>query len=190
MDPFPLFDEWFAEAKANEPSDPNAMALGTATKDGRPSVRIVLLKEHGPDGLIFYTNKHSRKGEELGANPHAAATFHWKSTYKQVRIEGPIEELPASANDAYFHSRDRDKQLAAAASDQSRPLPDRETFLTRIKTLEKQYPSGDLPRPDHWGGYRIVPERIEFWEGTQTRMHHRRLFVRSGEDWHEGLLYP
>ncbi|WP_343348212.1 pyridoxamine 5'-phosphate oxidase [Sphingomicrobium sp. XHP0239] len=190
MDPFPLFDEWYDEAKRAEPSDPNAMALGTATPDGRPSVRIVLLKDHGPEGFVFYTNKESRKGEELTANPRAAATFHWKSIYKQVRIEGRIDHVEAATADDYFRSRDRDKQLAAVASDQSRPLPDRETFLDRIDALERQYPSGDLPRPDYWGGYRLVPDRIEFWEGTQTRMHHRLLFVREGKDWTEGLLYP
>ncbi|MCJ7420828.1 pyridoxamine 5'-phosphate oxidase [Sphingomicrobium astaxanthinifaciens] len=190
MDPFHLFDDWFAEARAAEPADPNAMALATATPGGAPSVRIVLLKDHGPDGFVFYTNQHSRKGEELAANTRAALAFHWKSTYKQVRIEGRVEPVDAATADAYFQSRGRDKQLAAAASDQSRPLPSRQVFLDRIAALEARYPEGDLPRPAHWGGYRLVPERIEFWEGTPERMHHRILFTRSAEGWDEGLLYP
>ena len=191
MDPFPLFDEWYAEAKAAEPADPNAMALATADANGRPSCRIVLMKEHGPDGIVFYTNKHSRKGDELAANARAAATFHWKSTYKQVRFEGLIEDVADARADAYFASRGRDKQLAASASDQSRLLDDRQIFLDRIAALEARYPDGDLPRPDHWGGYRLVADRIEFWEGTQERMHHRQLFERRPDGaWQCGLLYP
>ena len=191
MDPFPLFDEWFAEAKAFEPADPNAMALATADADGRPSCRIVLMKQHGPDGIVFYTNKESRKGAELSTNARAAATFHWKSTYKQVRFEGLVEDVTDARADAYFASRGRDKQLAASASDQSRPLDDRQTFLDRIAELETRHPEGDLPRPAHWGGYRLVPDRIEFWEGTQERMHHRQLFERQPDgSWQCGLLYP
>lgn len=191
MDPFPMFDEWFAEAKANEPSDPNAMALATATPEGVPSVRIVLLKEHGTDGFVFYTNKHSRKGMELTANPRAALAFHWKSTYRQVRIEGRIEDVSDAEADVYFASRDRAKQLAAAASDQSRPLPSRDVFMEKIAALDERYARRDLPRPHDWGGYRLVPDAIEFWEGTQTRMHHRILCTRQpGGEWTEGLLYP
>ncbi|WP_265587836.1 pyridoxamine 5'-phosphate oxidase [Sphingomicrobium arenosum] len=190
MDPFQMFDDWFAEACAREPSDPNAMALATATPEGLPSVRIVLLKDHGPDGFTFYTNKQSRKGEELAANAHAALAFHWKSTYKQVRITGRIEHVDDATADAYFASRGRDKQLAATASDQSRPLPSRDIFLERIAALEEDYPEGDLPRPAHWGGFRLIPDAIEFWEGTPERMHHRILFTRTGSGWQEGLLYP
>ena len=189
-DPLNLFDRWFAQACETEESDPNAMALATADAEGRPSCRIVLLKDHGPDGFVFYTNKESRKGEDLAANPRAAATFHWKSSYRQVRIEGGVDHVDTDVATAYFQSRDRDKQLAASASDQSRPLPDRATFEKRVAALEERYPEGDLPKPDYWGGYRLTPERIEFWEGSQSRMHHRRLFLRTNEGWDEGLLYP
>lgn len=190
MNPFQLFDEWYAQAKASEPSDPNAMAVATATPDAIPSVRMVLLKDHGPEGFVFYTNLESRKGDELTANPRASLCFHWKSTYKQVRIEGRIEQVSDAEADAYFASRSRAKQLAATASRQSRPLPAFEKFEQEIAALDAKYAGRDLPRPDHWSGVRVIPDQIEFWEGTQERTHHRRLFVRDGDGWREGLLYP
>ena len=146
-DPFMLFEVWFAEAKESEPNDSNAMALATASPDGFPSVRMVLLKDHGSDGFVFYTNAESRKGEQIRANMRAALLFHWKSLRRQIRIEGPLEEVSAEMADAYFHSRARVSQIGSAASDQSRPLPDRQVYLDRVAALEEHYPEGNLPRP-------------------------------------------
>jgi len=189
-DPIALFDAWYAEAKAVEPNDPDAMALATASADGRPSVRIVLLKGYGPDGFTFYTNADSRKGEELSANPQASLLFHWKSLRRQVRIEGPVSEVTAAEADAYFATRGRDSQIGAWASDQSRPLDARETFERRCDEMRARFEGQDVPRPERWTGYRLVPERIEFWTDRPHRLHERRLFVRQGEGWEEGLLYP
>ncbi|HSG35799.1 MAG TPA: pyridoxamine 5'-phosphate oxidase [Sphingomonadaceae bacterium] len=189
-DPFALFDEWFAEALASEPNDPNAMALATATPEGAPSVRMVLLKGHGPDGFVFYTNAESRKGEEIRANPRAALLFHWKSLRRQVRIEGPLEEVSAEMADNYFHSRPRISQVGSAASDQSRPLDARSTYLARVAALEERYPQGDIPRPPHWTGFRLSPLAIEFWISRDFRLHERRRFTREGDDWASTLLYP
>ena len=189
-DPFQLFDQWFAEARASEPSDPEAMALATADAAGRPSVRMVLLKGHGPGGFVFYTNDTSAKGQQLAANPRAALLFHWKSLRRQVRIEGPVDRVPSAEADAYFASRSRDSQLGAWASDQSRPLESRQLFERRFEEMRHKYEGRDVPRPAHWGGYRVIPERIEFWTDRPHRLHERRLFVRDGEGWIEGLLYP
>lgn len=189
-DPIVLFDAWFAEAKSSEPNDPEAMALATASADGRPSVRMVLLKGHGLQGFDFYTNLGSRKGEELAANPHAALLFHWKSLRRQVRVEGPVEPLPDADADAYFASRGRDSQIGAWASDQSRPLGSRSEFLARIAKVAARYMIGPVPRPPHWGGFRLRPERIEFWSDRPHRLHERQLFTRTTDGWDEGLLYP
>ena len=191
-DPFMLFAVWYAEAKESEPNDPNAMALATASEDGLPSVRMVLLKGHGPDGFVFYTNAESRKGEQIRANMRAALLFHWKSLRRQIRIEGPLEEVSSAEADAYFHSRPRVSQIGSAASDQSRALPDRQVYLDRVTALEERYPEGDIPRPPHWTGFRLSPRRIEFWQDRQYRLHDRRLFVRDAaeEAWSDTLLYP
>jgi len=189
-DPFALFDAWFAEAKASEPNDPDAMALATATPDGRPSVRMVLLKDHGPHGFTFYTNADSRKGGELDADPHAALLFHWKSLRRQVRIEGPVEEVSAAEADIYFATRSRDSQLGAHASDQSRPLDSRAHFEERYEKAKRKFEGQDVPRPPRWTGFRVTPERMEFWTDRPHRLHERRLFVREGQGWIEGLLYP
>jgi pyridoxamine 5'-phosphate oxidase len=189
-DPFALFEAWFTEARASEPRDANAMALATATPAGAPSVRMVLLKEHGPDGFVFYTNAESRKGSEIRANPQAALLFHWKSLNRQVRIEGPLEEVPPAMADAYFASRPRDSQLGSAASDQSRPLDKRETYIARVEELRTLYPDGAVPRPPHWTGFRLAPLRIEFWIDRAHRLHERRQFVREGGGWASTLLYP
>ena len=190
IDPFQLFDAWFAEAKASEPNDPNAMALATADAAGQPSVRMVLLKGHGPDGFVFYTNRESRKADDLRANAKAALLFHWKSLRRQVRIEGPVVQVSDAESDAYFASRGRDSQLGAWASDQSHPLDARETFETRFAGVQARFEGGDVPRPPHWGGYRVAPELIEFWQDRAHRLHERRLFQRMSNGWSEGLLFP
>jgi pyridoxamine 5'-phosphate oxidase len=189
-DPFALFDEWLAEARLSEPNDPEAMAVATVDGDGRPSVRMVLLKGHGPNGFVFYTNQQSRKGSELAGNPNAALLFHWKSLRRQIRIEGAVTPVETAEADAYFATRSRDSQLGAWASDQSRPLSDRATFETRYQEMRERFDGGDVPRPPHWSGYRVTPDRIEFWNDRAHRLHERRLFVRDGAGWREGLLYP
>jgi pyridoxamine 5'-phosphate oxidase len=189
-DPFQLFDQWLAEAKASEPNDPNAMALATADGSGRPSVRMVLLKGHGPEGFVFYTNEQSSKAEQIAANPRAALLFHWKSLRRQVRVEGCIEQVSDEQADAYFASRSRDSQLGAWASDQSRPLDSRGTFEQRFEHMKHRFEGQDVPRPPHWGGYRVIPKRIEFWSDRPHRLHERRLFTRDDGGWSEGLLYP
>ena len=189
-DPLALFDAWLAEAELSEPNDHTAMALATATPDGMPAVRMVLLKGHGPDGFVFYTNAESRKGDEIRANPRAALLFHWKSLHRQVRIEGSLEEVDARMADAYFASRHPDSRLGSAASDQSRPLDSRKTYLDRVEAVRAQYPDGAVPRPPHWTGFRLIPEQIEFWLSRPHRLHERRLFTRAGEGWTSALLYP
>lgn len=200
-DPFALFDEWFAEARASEINDSNAMALATATADGAPSVRMVLLKGHGPDvgsggsgggGFTFYTNAHSRKGQEIRANAQAALLFHWKSLRRQIRIEGHLREVAPDVADAYFHSRSRDSQLGAVASDQSRPLDNRTTFLERYEAARAQFADGEVERPAHWTGFTLEPRAFEFWLDRPNRLHDRRRFERSGDGsgWADTLLYP
>ena len=189
-DPLSLFDEWLAEAGLTEANDAEAMALATSDDAGRIGCRMVLLKGHGPDGFDFYTNEQSDKGAQLAAQPRAALLFHWKTLRRQVRIEGAVTRIDDAEADAYFASRGRQSQLGAWASDQSRPLDRRETFEQRVADATAEFASADVPRPPHWGGYRVIPERIEFWEDRPARLHHRRLFTREGEGWTEGLLYP
>jgi len=189
-DPFALFEIWFAEAREAEINDPEAMALATADPNGEPSVRMVLLKGHGPAGFVFYTNEQSAKGDQLAANPRAALLFHWKTLRRQVRVEGTIERVVGAEADAYFASRGRDSQLGAWASDQSRPLDARATFEDRFEATKQRFEGHDVPRPPHWGGYRVVPDRVEFWSDRPHRLHERRLFTRDGDGWSEGLLYP
>ncbi|MFY7746314.1 MAG: pyridoxamine 5'-phosphate oxidase [Erythrobacter sp.] len=197
-DPFALFDAWFADAQGTEPNDPNAMALATATADAAPSVRMVLLKGHGREeiaggGFTFFTNAESRKGTQIRANMQAALLFHWKSLRRQIRIEGPLAEVSPERADAYFHSRPFKSQVGSAASDQSRPLPDRQTYLTRVQELWAAHEAQDrVPRPPHWTGFTLCPTRIEFWIDRDNRLHDRREFTRIAPDapWSDTLLYP
>src|SRR4051794_2195538 len=168
-DPLALFDTWFAEAREAEVNDPEAMTLATADSAGRPAARMVLLKGHGPAGFVFYTNEQSAKGEQLAGNPRAALLFHWKPLRRQVRIEGGVERVADAEADAYFASRARDSQLGAWASDQSRPLDSREAFEQRFDQMKKRFEGKDVPRPPHWRGYRVVPERMEFWSDRPHR---------------------
>src|SRR4030095_7864085 len=189
-DPFALFDAWYAEAKAAEANDPDAMSLAPATGTGAPAVRMVLLKGHGPDGFVFYTNAGSRKGGELASTRQAALLFHWKSLRRQVRIEGAVEEVSAAEADAYFATRSRDSQIGAGASHHSRPPDRRATFEARYEDLRAGFEGRDVPRPPHWTGFRVKPELIEFWSSRPHRLHERRIFRRTDTGWDEGLLYP
>ena len=190
-DPLVLFDAWFDEATASEPNDPEAMALATVDVAGRPSLRMVLLKGYGPEGFTFYTNVDSRKGSEIAANPDVALLFHWKSMRRQVRIEGPVEGVPEGEADSYFATRSRDSQLGAWASDQSRPLESRDAFEARFDEMKRRFEHQEVARPPHWGGYRVIPGRMEFWQDRPHRLHERRLFARRPDGgWDESLLYP
>ncbi|KXV30476.1 pyridoxamine 5'-phosphate oxidase [Gluconobacter oxydans] len=189
-DPFALFAAWVSDAEKSEPNDPNAMAVATATPDGRPSVRMLLLKGVDERGFVFYTNLESRKGRELLANPHVALLFHWKSLRRQIRIEGPVEAVSAAEADAYFASRSRMSRLGAIASDQSRPLDDRSTFEERLKAVDEKYGDGPIPRPANWSGFRVLPEAIEFWQDRPYRLHDRAVWTRDGNGWNVTRLYP
>ena len=190
-DPFALFNEWYSEARETEINDSNAMALATADAQGHPSVRMVLLKGHGPDGFIFYTNFEGRKAGELLENPHAALLFHWKSLRRQIRIEGSISRVDDPAADAYFATRSRDSQLGAWASDQSRPLASRDVFMARYEEMKQRFEGQDVSRPPHWSGFRLTPERIEFWQDREHRLHERWLYrPDSAGGWTKGMLYP
>jgi pyridoxamine 5'-phosphate oxidase len=189
-DPLPCFHAWLTEARLAEPNDPDAMALATTTPAGLPSVRMVLLKETTADGsFVFYTNTESRKGAELGSNPHAALCFHWKSLRRQVRIEGAVSLISPQQADAYFHSRLRGSQLGALASRQSRPLADRALLESRAAELARQYPS-DVPRPPYWTGFAVHAAAIEFWRSRPDRLHDRIVYSRIAEGWRRMLLYP
>ncbi|MCK6444635.1 pyridoxamine 5'-phosphate oxidase [Elstera cyanobacteriorum] len=189
-DPFLQFAQWFDAAAGREVNDPNAMSLATVGADGRPSVRIVLLKGFDADGFVFYTNTQSRKGGELLANPFCALTFHWKTLERQVRIEGKAALVSDAEADSYYHSRPHGSQIGAWASEQSRPLPDRATLEARVAEMEQRYPEGAVPRPPHWTGFRVVPDRVEFWQGMPYRLHDRMVYERDGAGWTTHRLYP
>jgi pyridoxamine 5'-phosphate oxidase len=188
-DPIALFGSWMQEAEESELNDASAGALATATRDGAPSVRMVLMKGVDHRGFSFYTNSESQKGLELAENPRAAMCFHWKSLRRQVRISGTVTELSAAEADDYFHSRARLSQLGAVASQQSRALAGRALLVARVKELEEEFP-GEIPRPEYWRGYVLRPERIEFWKSGEGRLHDRFLFSRSGDGWRKERLFP
>ncbi|MEM5517939.1 pyridoxamine 5'-phosphate oxidase [Henriciella sp. AS95] len=190
-EPIALFQTWMAEAREKELNDSNAMSLATVDEHGRPDIRIVLLKAVSQEGFAFYTNFDSAKGQELKANPFAALGFHWKSLRRQVRIRGDVIGVPSEEADEYFSSRARPSRISAIASDQSRPLPSRQVFEDRIKALEVDYQGrDDIPRPANWGGYRVVPVEIEFWQDQAFRMHDRLKFTKKSGVWTRERLYP
>lgn len=195
-DPFEQFEVWFEQALSAGVAEPNAMTLATATPDGRPSARIVLLKGFDARGFVFYTNYRSRKGEELAQNPWAALVFWWEPLERQVRIEGRVEPAAPEESDRYFRSRPRGSRLGAWASPQSQPIPSREMLELRLREVEVRYGEGEeVPRPSHWGGYRLRPVRVEFWQGRPSRLHDRICYRRSDEaqdggDWHIERIAP
>jgi len=188
--PFEHFARWFAEAKAKEPSLPEAMSVATATRDGKPSSRLVLLKDFDRRGFVFYTNFESRKGEELAANPQAALCFHWKSVLRQVRIEGAVEVVSAAEADAYFASRPRGAQIGAWASPQSRAYGERTELERRNAEAAARFGTAPVPRPPFWSGFRVVPDLFEFWEDRPYRLHDRMIYRRAGEAWQTERLFP
>ncbi len=193
-DPFALFRTWFAEAEATEVNDANAMNVATVGPDGRPTIRVVLLKTLDDRGFVFYTNTQSRKGVHLAAHQVAGINFHWKSLRRQVRVDGTVEPVTAQEADEYFASRPRGSQVGAWASQQSRPLDSRATLEQAVRDAEARFGDAPVPRPGHWSGYRIVPDLIEFWQDREFRLHDRITFTRSGtrsdEGWVKGRLYP
>ncbi len=189
-DPVALFAGWMREAEASEPNDPNAVCLATATADGRPAARMVLLKDADARGFVFHSHYDGRKGAELEANPFAALCFHWKTLHRQVRVEGTVERVPEAESDDYYATRARVSRLGAWASRQSRPLADRAELEASVAVMEARFPGDDVPRPPHWGGLRVIPERIEFWRDMPYRLHDRLVFERAGEGWATHRLYP
>ena len=192
-DPMQQFATWFAEAsEIEEIREPNAMVLGTVSAAGRPSARVVLLKHFDESGFVFFTNYTSRKGTELLENGFASLVFWWEPLERQVRIEGKVEKIAAAESDEYFHSRPRQSQLGAWASPQSESIANRETLEQNFVDLEKKYPEGtEIPRPDHWGGFKVVPDKIEFWQGRPSRLHDRLVFsLQTDKTWQRERLAP
>jgi pyridoxamine 5'-phosphate oxidase len=191
VDPLEEVQVWYAAAVDAGLAEPNGMALATATPEGAPSVRFVLLKGIDDRGVEFFTNYESRKGDELGANPRAAVALYWQPLHRQIRIEGRVEVLSVTESDSYFASRARGSQIGSWASMQSRPIPDREWLEARVAEAERRFAGAEVPRPPYWGGYRLIPSAIELWEGRENRLHDRRRFVRGPEgEWASELLSP
>lgn len=188
-DPLALWSDWLRDAEATEPNDPNAAALATSTRDGRPSVRMVLIKQVQDAVFDFFTNAESQKGEELHDNPHAALCFHWKSLRRQVRAQGEVTSLAPEDVDRYFHSRSRRSQLGAAASQQSRPLGSRSELEQQVEQFGREHPD-EVPRPNFWQGFSLRAERLEFWADGPDRLHDRMLFTRQQDGWSRTRLYP
>lgn len=189
-DPVELLVESLVQARHSEPFDPTAAALATADLTGTPSVRFVLVKQVDARGLVFFTNTLSRKGRELASNPTAALAFHWHTLGQQVRVEGTIERVDAEEADRYFGTRPRESQLGAWASEQSEPIADRDALAAKLSAVQQRFGSADVPRPPHWGGYRLVPSRIEFWHDQRGRLHDRILYTRHAQGWVVSRLQP
>ncbi len=189
-DPFVTFGNWLAEAQATEPNDPAAMTLATATPEGRPSARMVLLKAWDERGFVFYTNRFSRKSGELAENAHAALLFHWKTLRRQIRIEGPVSVVDDAQADEYFATRPRHSKIGAWASDQSRRLESRALFEARLAETAQRFPGDDIPRPEFWSGWRVAAEYFEFWQDIEYRLHDRTIYKRNVAGWETGKLYP
>lgn len=189
-DPIAEFEAWMAEAAQSEPNDPNAVCLATATAEGRPAARMVLLKDVDPRGFVFYTNLESRKGQELAGNPFAALCFHWKTLARSVRVEGRVEAVSAAEADAYYASRARGSRIGAWASRQSRPLESRFALEKAVAEQTLRFGLGEIPRPPHWSGFRLLPDRMELWRDMPFRLHERRVFHRDGAGWRIEMLYP
>jgi pyridoxamine 5'-phosphate oxidase len=190
QDPIQRFRDWFEDAKQKEPTLPEAVALATADGSGAPSVRMVLLKAVDDNGFVFYTNLESRKALEIAENNRAALLFHWKSISRQVRIEGMVTPVDPAEADAYFATRPRGAQIGAWASDQSRVMKTRFDLEKRVATFTAKHAVGTVPRPDHWSGYRVAPERLEFWSEATFRLHEREVFIRDGGEWRTERLFP
>ncbi|MDE2383607.1 MAG: pyridoxamine 5'-phosphate oxidase [Alphaproteobacteria bacterium] len=191
-DPFALFGEWLADAEKSEPNDPNAMTLATVDEEGLPNARMVLLKGYDAKGFVFYTNYESQKGQEILGTMKAALVFHWKSLRRQVRVRGLVEKVSAAEADDYFASRPRDSRIGAWASAQSRPLQGRFELETQVAMYAAKYAIGNVPRPPHWSGFRILPVAIEFWHDRPFRLHDRVVFRRASpqDAWNKARLYP
>jgi pyridoxamine 5'-phosphate oxidase len=189
-DPIAQFERWFAEAREAKLVEPNAMALATATREGAPSVRMVLLKGVDGRGFVFFTDYRSQKGVELGLNPRAALVFYWAELERQVRITGRVSTVPPEESDGYFRSRPRNSRLSAWVSHQSQVVPDRATLESRAQEVAQRYPGDQVPLPPYWGGYRVVPELIEFWQGRESRLHDRIRYRSDGQGWRMERLSP